>query len=456
MKKFFKSLLYTGLLVTAFTFIACQADGDDTPIVDNETNVAANSTTAQLIKRTVSNDGSFDNIIDGSSCFNIRFPYTVEVGGVEITVNSKEDLKLIEKIFDAIEDDSDLLDIIFPITVTLADFAEVTVNNIEELRELAANCIEGGGDEDIECVDIVYPVTMFTFNINSQQTGTVTVNSDREMRLFFAGLGEQDLVGIDFPIELEAFDGTKISINDYESLADTINRFKDVCDEDDDDDYNDDDFTKERLDSLLVECPWWVKDLRRDNIAQTAQYEAFKLEFATDGTVTASGPAGGVITGTWETQITDWRVVLTLAFEDLVDFNLTWFVYEIDESKIKLFKGDGNRIILESACDSGKECTDAEITSSLSECVWVVANGQGTFLEYLKWDFTNMNIHVRNPNETVVDEGNWSIDQGVLSFNDLSLEVANYIGEWTVISCAEDRFEIKRGEELLVFERNCD
>ena len=67
-----------------------------------------------------------------------------------------------------------------------------------------------------------------------------------------------------------------------------------------------------------------------------------------------------------------------------------------------------------------------------------------------------MNIHVRNPNETVVDEGNWSIDQGVLSFNDLSLEVANYIGEWTVISCAEDRFEIKRGEELLVFERNCD
>ncbi len=456
MKKFFNSLLYTGLLVATFAFTACQSDADDDPIIGDETSLSVNSTTAQLIQRTVSNDGSFDNIIDGSSCFNIRFPYTVEVGGIEITVNSEQDLKLIEKIFDAIEDDSDLLEIIFPITVTLADFAEVTLNNIEELRELAANCIEGGGDEDIECVDIVYPVTMFTFNVNSQQTGSVTVSSDRELRLFFAGLGEQDLIGIDFPIELEAFDGTKISINDYESLADTINRFKDACDEDDDDDYNDDDFTKERLDNLLVECPWWVKDIRRDAQNQTDQYREYLINFSEDGTAIATGPAGGTISGTWETRVTDWRVVLDLEFADLIDFNLVWYVYEIDEDKIKLFKGDGNRIILERACDAGKPCSDEQITSKLSECVWEVANGEGTFLEYLKWDFTNMNIHVRNPNETVVDEGNWSVSQGVLSFNDLSLEVANYIGEWTVISCAEERFEIKRGEELLVFERNCD
>ncbi len=456
MKKYFNSLLYTCLLVTAFTFTACQSDADDNPIVEEETSLAANSTTAQLIQKTVSNDGSFDNIVDGSSCFNIRFPYTVKVGGVEITINSEQDLKLIEKIFDAIEDDSDLLDIIFPITVILADFEEATLNTIEELRELAAKCTEGGGDDDIECIDIVYPVTMFTFNVNSQQTGSVTVNNDREMRLFFAGLEQQDLVGIDFPIELKAFDGTEISINDYESLADTINRFKDACDEDDDDDYNDDDFTKERLDKLLVECPWWVKDLRRDYSVQIGQYEEFKLEFSTNGTVTAVGPAGGTVSGTWETTVTDWRVVLTLQFESLIDFNLTWYVYEIDENKIKLFKGDGDRIILESACDAGKQCTDEQITSKLSECVWIVANNEGTFLQYLKWDFSNMNIHVRNPNETAVDEGDWSIYQGILSFNDLTVEVANYIGEWAIMSCAEDRFEIKRGEEILVFERNCD
>ncbi|NHF58184.1 hypothetical protein FK220_002445 [Flavobacteriaceae bacterium TP-CH-4] len=457
MKKYFKSAMYAGLLAVAMTFTACQTDPVDNQEPNEETTMVASSATAQLIARTASNDGSFDNIVDGSSCFDIRFPYTVSVNGLEITINSEQDLYLIEKIFDAVDGDDDILDIIFPVTVTLADYSEITIEGVEDLRELAAECTEGGDDDDIECIDFIYPITLFTFDINSQQTGSVTVESDRELRRFFAGLGPNDLIGIDFPIELEMYDGTKVTVDSYQELADALERAKNACDEDDDDDYNDDDFTKERLDNLLVECPWWVRDVRRDNLNQTDQYLEYLMNFTEDGTVTVTGSAGGTVTGTWETRITDWRVALVLEFETMIDFNLEWFVYEIDEDKIKLFKGDHDRIVLETACDYEEEpCTDDDIVANLSECIWIVANAEGSFLSELTLDFSNMNIHVRNPNEMVVDEGNWEIDNGVLYFNDLSMEMANYIGEWIVIDCRSDRLELKRGDEILVIERECN
>jgi hypothetical protein len=67
-----------------------------------------------------------------------------------------------------------------------------------------------------------------------------------------------------------------------------------------------------------------------------------------------------------------------------------------------------------------------------------------------------MNIHVRNPNEAVVDEGNWAIYENIVSLNDLSMEMENYIGEWEVIECSTDRFKVKRGDEYLVLEKDCD
>ena len=45
----------------------------------------ANTNIASLIRRTASNDGSLDNIVDKANCFDIAFPYTVNVNGVDIT-----------------------------------------------------------------------------------------------------------------------------------------------------------------------------------------------------------------------------------------------------------------------------------------------------------------------------------------------------------------------------------
>jgi len=150
-------------------------------------------------------------------------------------------LHLIEEIFDAIDSDDDFLEILFPITVTTGDYTEITINGIEDLRELAAQCLEGGADDDIECIDFVYPMTLFTFDIELEQTGSFVVESDRDLRRFFGNLDANELVSFQFPISLELYDDTVITVNTNEELARAIESAKDACDEDDDDDYNDDD-----------------------------------------------------------------------------------------------------------------------------------------------------------------------------------------------------------------------
>ena len=457
MKKYFKSAIFTSLIVVALSFTACQKEYDPIVETSEEETMTANSAVANLMTNMVSNDGSFDNIVDGSSCFDIRFPYTVSVNGFDITINSKDDLRLIEEIFDAIDEDNDILDIIFPVTITMADYSDITIKNLAELREHSEECIEGGNDDDIECIDVIYPVTFFTYDREEQQTGSVSVESDKEMRRFFAGLDMEDIVSLQFPVLFETYDGAKVTVNNIEELRAAIERAKEACDEDDDNDHNDDDFTKERLDNLLAECPWLVKEVKRDNQYNSDQYVNYLMNFSEDGSVTVRDREGNILNGEWTTRVSDYRVLLKLEFDFLVDFSLEWFVYEIDGDKIKLYAGDGDKIILKTTCGIVPEVCDAAfIDETLSTCRWIVANAEGSFLENLNIDFSNRNIHVWNANGEIEDEGNWSIDGDVLVFNNLSMTLANYIGEWTVIECAPYRFKIKRGDEYLIIEKDCE
>jgi len=122
------------------------------------------------------------------------------------------------------------------------------------------------------------------------------------------------------------FDGTKTTVTNNEELATAIERAKNICDEDDDNDHNDDDFNKERLDTYLVQCPWLIYDIERNNQNQTDQYVEYAMSFTEDGEVKVRDRQGNVLIGAWNTRVSDFRVLLKLEFDVLVDFNLEWFI----------------------------------------------------------------------------------------------------------------------------------
>ena len=453
--------------MAALNFTACQSEFEEINGGDEQETIKASSSTAALIEETCSQDGSFDNIVDGASCIAVQFPYTVEVNGIEITIDSREDLHAIEEIFDEFDTDDDILDILFPITITLADFTEIVIENKDQLRELAADCLEGGDDDDIECIDFVYPITLYTFDINDQQSGEIKVESDEQLRKFFNELEDNDLISIDFPLTLKKYDGTEIVVNSNAELAMALSNAKNECDEDDDDDYNDDDFTEERLDAYLIECPWEVREVIRDNVSQTDQYFEYLMAFTEDGGVTVKDHGGNVLNGTWSTSQTDHGVLLTLSFDVLVDFNLEWLVYEIEEGKIKLYAENGNKIILKQRCDINPgETPDPEtLRAILKECEWIIkkVKNQGEEIDrLLGYEFKFMAEGVVTlSNGITTSEGTWDIGLNSESVLSLMITMGDEPGvsfEWPVRELFENRlrFEVEDiGYELALL-RVCD
>ncbi|WP_222984862.1 hypothetical protein [Flagellimonas meishanensis] len=463
MKKFINNLVYVGFLAISLNFIACQSEFEEINGDQQET-ITANSSTAELIQKTSSNDGSFDNIVDGASCFAVQFPYTVEANGIEIIIDSREDLHTIEEIFDELDDDVDVLNFLFPITITLADFSEIVIENKERLIQLAEECLEGGGDDDIECIDFVYPITLFTFDINEQQTGEVLVESDEQLRKFFEELDENDLISIDFPLTLKKFDGTEIVVDSNGELAMALENAKDECDEDDDNDYNDDDFDEERFDFCLTECPWLVQEVVRDNVNNTDQYFEYLMTFTEDGGVTVKDRAGNVLNGTWSARFTDHGPLLTLEFDTLVDFNLEWLVYEIGEHTIKLYAEGGNKIIMKQLCEGGETDISA-LREILKECEWIIKKviNQGEEIErLLGYEFKFMPeglVTLSNGISTL--EGTWEVGLNSEQVLSLLITIQDEPGvsfDWPLRDLFDTRlrFEVEATGHELVLLRVCD
>lgn len=466
MKKIFKYAMYVSLLTIALSFTACQDEIEEINNGEEPTAITANSSTADLIQRTSSNDGSCDNIVDGTSCFQINFPYTVEVNGLTLTIDSEEDIEQIEEIFDSVEDDENLLDIIFPITITAGDFSEITINGLDELRLLAADCKEGGEDDDIECIDFVYPMTIFTFNVNLEQTSTVEVASDRELRLFFKDLGDDNLISFDFPVTLKLHDDTTITVENNQELAITIENAKDDCDEDDDDDYNDDDFNEGEFNNELVECVWFVTEFKRNDVDQTPQYVNYILNFKEDGTVSTGFNGATVIEGTWSATVGDDGAKLTMDFENSTDFNLEWNVYDLGDDKIKLYNDDSNRVVMKQFCSEDLPNTNADsLREILKECAWIIKDIElqnEDFDRVLGYEFQFMaEGAVTLSNGIDISEGTWEIKLNTEQELVMAIEIADASGvnfEWPIREMLDDRLKFEADEigYELNLQRVCD
>ena len=201
-----KSLLKF-LPITFFTlliFTSCQDEiFEETPINEEEV-LVANSTLASSMRSTATMDGSLDNIIDHANCLSIELPVTVVVNGLEIIIDSVEDYEVIEAIFDEFSGDDDNLEIVFPITIILSDFTEITINNYDELENFIGECSgENEIDDDIECIDFQYPITISIFNSEFQVIDTVTINSDNELYNFIENeLDDNVLASLNYPVTM--------------------------------------------------------------------------------------------------------------------------------------------------------------------------------------------------------------------------------------------------------------
>ena len=379
-----KALTQFFAIALLFVMIGTSCRTEDMEVIEapQEQTLDINSPVKSLMQRTATNDGSFDNIIDNANCVSIQLPVTVVVNGLQITVDSEDDFATIEAIFDEFDDDNDNLEIQFPITIILTDFTEVVINNATEFATFTANCNgQNVSDDDIECLDFNYPIVASFFNTNNELLETISIMNDAEMYAFIENIDDNDIITIQFPITVTTFDGQIITINNFTELENTINNYDDVCDEDDDYDYNDDDCnncTNDQLATVLSQCSNWMVDkLERNDNDLEDTYVGYNFNFGTDGSIQITSGTGN-FAGTWQSSGSGNNISVIINIPDFPDFNATWNLHEIeqenDETKVDLRLGD-DRLRFESDCSSSGNngnVDDTALVNSLTMGDWYI------------------------------------------------------------------------------------
>ncbi len=357
--------------------LSCRQEEFDYFPPEDQTTLA-NSMVADLLERTALKDGSNDNIIDRSNCFTVQLPVIVKVNGTNLLVDTEEDYANIEAIFDVSDDDTDLVEIQFPITIILSDFNEVAIADQIEFNSFSASCNgENVADDDIECLDIQYPITASIFNQTTEAFDNVSITSDLQLYNFIDDLKSDDIVNISFPVSVVLADGTGVSIGNLIGLEQVIDDAKDSCDEDDDYDFNDDDCdncTPNQLSDLLTGCTNWTIDkLERNDQDLEDTYVGYRFNFLLDGTLSAETNTNS-FSGTWEGNGSGNNISVIINIPNLSDFNATWNLHEIEQNQVDLRLGD-DRLRFESNCtDNGGDGNTGALATTLADGLWVVGS----------------------------------------------------------------------------------
>lgn len=347
------------ILIILCVFNSCRKEEIVSINPPDEETLDPNSNVADLMLRTVTKDGSYDNILDYANCFTIKLPTTVSANTIDITLNTEIDYDEVESIFDENDDDTDLLTLSYPLTIIHTDFSEIIISNYSELNDFSMNCNgENITDRDIECIDFIYPITTSTFNTINELISSDSYSNDKDFYNFLENINSADIIRVDFPLSLRLYDGTQVSIYTLDELETTIMNVQNDCDEDDDYDYNDDDCnhcTQDLLSEYLTGCTdWFVNKLKRDSVNYDDLYEGYDFNFFTDGTVSAFWDSITVY-GTWEATGTANDITVIIDIPSLPPCNNNWHLQEIDlnddDTKIDLRLSDANRLRYENTCN---------------------------------------------------------------------------------------------------------
>lgn len=202
--------------------VSCQQEELEIITPDNEEVIDANSNVALLLLQTTLNDGSHDDILDNASCIEINLPVSVTVNNELIVINTENDIMLVEENIDASDTDDDIIEISFPITITLSNHSEVPVITEEELLQYVINCF---GENSISCVDFQYPISFSIFNSDFQNADVVTINHDEAMYEFMVSIGDDAAIiaSLNYPVVLIYENGNTIEINSNTALEAALN-----------------------------------------------------------------------------------------------------------------------------------------------------------------------------------------------------------------------------------------
>jgi hypothetical protein len=290
---------------------------------------------ATYIQRVAMLKTSQDNIVDKTSCFMIKFPYSVTVNNVQIPINSANDYQLVQTNINAYSNDNDIVQINFPITAILNNYSEKSIANQTAFNTLNTECESKINDfGKINCISISFPIVINVYNSSNQIASTSSVASNQALFNFFENLEENKFIAISYPISIANSNGQNIIITSNSQLEDVIKSAVDTC--------PDDKTTSLDFIQILTSNSWKISYYFYDS-EKTSVYKGFVLVFNANYKVTAT-KSGISYNGTWSTKVDNGVREFEMKFEsDLLEkLDEGWKVFEFNNSQLRFRHTEDN------------------------------------------------------------------------------------------------------------------
>lgn len=330
-------LITSIVCITLFSLMSCQDEIDNENGNNPNTN-SADSQTADNLTRTSMYDGSFDDFLDGVSCSSILLPVTATINGISITLINEADYTQVLNILGEFNTDDDTVVLQFPLTVALSNYTEVVVTSQEEYDALVNACeaAEAAGEAAISCLDIDFPITVLTYSLSLEQTGSVVLESEQQLYDYMNAFGNDALFSINYPIDLTFTNGTSATVNSDSELQASINDCLNEGEimEDAEEDAN-------TLEVILVDGLFQVESFVNTGVNTATDYAEYTIDFANDLTVVAENTVNTTVNdvlGTYEVT-SQTEVFLNLNFTGNATFSLLnqeWQVTSYNNTSIEL------------------------------------------------------------------------------------------------------------------------
>jgi hypothetical protein len=330
-----KLRIITGMaLVTLFGFTSCQSDVNEVT-GDNPNTNTSDSTTANSLKRTAMYDGSTDDFLDGSPCTSLLFPAVVTVNGVKVTLLGEANFEQAITILSQFNDDQDSVELHFPLRIRMSDYTEVTVNNQADYNAIINQCKEAETTEHdaIGTLGIQFPITILTYDLKLQQTGSIVIKSKRELYTYISHVSKTELFSINYPIKVILRGGVEETIkSDAEFRAYIVSAIKIKIA------IKEAELNARKLVKILLENRFRVHAFVKNGVDSANNYTGYVVYFANDWKLKAINILGNTAIGTYKVN-SELNVFLKLNFAGDGSFNLlndSWKVVAFTATSITL------------------------------------------------------------------------------------------------------------------------
>jgi hypothetical protein len=326
MKKYYKILISFMLI----SIIGCQKE-EETIIQDDTQTFTSSSALSGLLLRTSQFPTAFDNVLDSSSCFSVQLPVTVIVNNQQIVVSNQLDYQLVQNAINQFSNDDDIVNFVYPITIVYQNFQTQILQNSNDLDDVLDECDEDDGFDEIDCININYPIVLNIYDSNNQVANTITITSNSMLFNFLSNTNSSTLLAVVFPISVTNSNGQNVVINNNAELENFIEDSISDCDDDSNGGSNNTTLTQ-----IFTSGTWYISYFF-DDVDETNYFNGYNFTFNSNGSSLAVKNSN-TINGTWNIYNDSGTEKIVLSFDGslLDEIEDDWRIIEYTPTLIKL------------------------------------------------------------------------------------------------------------------------